>query len=540
MPITEPSNSPDDGTTSALLIRRLATRYLFVLALVASLVALDEAVIQPALLRLNLFAPAINLAGRQRMLSQRLTKAALALQAASDEAVRQSRRSELEATLDQWKAAHALLTDPSSAGSQSAELTASWRELDPHFQAMCAAAEQVLRATASKGTAAAQAPAAVDALLVHEPQYLPIMERIVKLLEESAERQVTRLRREALAISAAVMALLVGLGWFVVRPATRTIRAQVDGLEARVAARTRELSDANCALEREIADHQQAEIEKQRLAGQLAHAARLSSLGHLAMGLAHEVNQPLSAIANYAEACELVLGKEQRPNPQIAGFFDQIKRAALRAGNIVRRIRNFARPATSAAVPTSLRALVRDVAELCLFELEQAHIRLSLDLAPGDDLVLVDGIQIQQVLVNLIENSIHALGATPPEQRTISIATYPLGAAVRVDVSDAGPGFGERDPDTIFAPYFTTKEDGLGIGLSLCRSIVARHGGRIWAESLPERGARLSFTLPIAELVKTRTADDDAGIFTNSATTTPLSLIHDDARRESTDSFCCR
>ncbi len=519
MPSAEPLKSPDDGTTSALLIRRLATRYLCVLALVASLVALDEAVIQPALLRFNLFAPAINLAGRQRMLSQRLTKAALALQAASDDEVRQSRRSELEATLDQWKAAHALLIDPSSAGSQSAELTAGWRELDPHFQAMCAAAEHVLRATANKGTDAAQAHAAIDALLAHEPQYLPIMERIVTLLEDSAERQVTRLRCEALVISAAVIALLAGLGWFVVRPATRTIRAQVDGLEARVAERTRELSDANRALEREIADHQQAEIEKQRLAAQLAHAARLSSLGHLATGLAHEVNQPLSAIANYAEACELVLDNEQRPNPQIAGFFDQIKRAALRAGNIVRRIRNFARPATSAAVPTSLRALVRDVAELCLFELEQSHIRLSLDLAPGDDLVLADGIQIQQVLVNLIENSIHALRATPPEQRTISIATHPLGAVVRVDVSDAGPGFGERDPDTIFAPYFTTKEDGLGIGLSLCRSIVARHGGRIWAESLPERGARLSFTLPVAEFVRIRTEAEYSAILTNSAIT---------------------
>ncbi len=322
------------------------------------------------------------------------------------------------------------------------------------------------------------------------------MERIVALVEDTSERQVGFLRTEALVISASVLMLLMGLGWFVVLPATRTIRGQVDGLEQTVRNRTRELSAANRELEREIAEHGKAEEEKQRLAGQLAHAARMSSLGHLATGLAHEINQPLAAIANFSEAGELLLSRNETSDGRLARHFQELKRAALRAGSIVRRIRNFAKPVDSAATPTSLRSLIREVAELCRFQLERAGVRLSLQLVSDPQPLQLDAIQIQQVLVNLIQNSLQALDDAAIERKCITIATHWLDDVARIEVTDTGPGFGSRDLNAIFAPYFTTKEDGLGVGLSLCRAIVARHGGEIWAQSPPEGGARLCFTLP--------------------------------------------
>lgn len=489
-------NSPNDGAASGLLVRSLIARYVCLLALVAALVVLDQAVIQPSLVALNSFAPAINLAGRQRMLSQRVTMIALALQAADNDDARQSRRSELQSTLEQWKAAEASLSRSGASGSQSSELIAAWTELAPHFQAMCAAAERVLRTTAVSPSTAAEMNAAIGQLLLHEPEYLPTMERIVKLLQDASLGQIWQLRCESMLISAAVLALLVGLGWFVVVPAARTIRAQVDGLEGRVAKRTRELSDVNVALEREIAEHQQAELEKQRLSRQLAHAARISSIGHLTTAMAHEINQPLTAIANFSDACSLLVNEQARPDTRIADLLAQVRAAALRAGNIVRRIRNFARPTASTSAATSLRGLVRDVVDLCHFELERAEVRLTLDFGPDDELVVVDAIQIQQVLVNLIENAIQALRSSSPALRAISISAHPVDGMVEVEVSDTGPGFGPRDPESVFAPYFTTKEDGLGIGLSLSRSIIVGHGGEIWAESASSGGATIRFTLP--------------------------------------------
>ncbi len=361
---------------------------------------------------------------------------------------------------------------------------------------MCSAADRVLQATAGSPIAAAETNAAIGDLLQHEPQYLPTMERIVRLLQDTSLSKIWRLRCEAMLIAAAVLLLLVGLGWFVVLPATRTIRAQVVGLESRVAERTRELSDLNIALEREITEHEQAELEKQRLSMQLAHAARISSIGHLAAALAHEINQPLTAIANFSDACALLLHQQQHPDARIADLLIQVHVAALRAGNIVRRVRNFARPTPSAPTPTSLRSLVRDVAELCRFELEHSEVRLSLDLGSDDVSVAVDAIQVQQVLVNLIENAIQALEETAPLERAISISARPLDGMVEIKVSDTGRGFGRLDPETIFKPYFTTKDDGLGIGLSLCRSIISRHGGEVSADSPAHGGATIRFTLP--------------------------------------------
>ena len=170
------------------------------------------------------------------------------------------------------------------------------------------------------------------------------------LLEEAAGRQIFWLRMVALGIGSGVIVLLIALGWFVVRPATRTIRNQVDKLELRVADRTRELADANRALRHEIVERELAETKTQLLSNQLAHASRVSALGHLTAGLAHEVNQPLAAIANYAETCDLLLAAAApHDGKRLRQHLDQIKQAVLRTGQIVRRIAQFRSPQQRAA-----------------------------------------------------------------------------------------------------------------------------------------------------------------------------------------------
>jgi len=484
-----------DSLSTQSVVRRLAGRYLFVLVAVAALVVVDQAIVQPLLVRLNAFAPAINVAGRQRMLSQKLTKAALEFEAAREDATRTLRRDELRSTLERWAAEHAaLLEGDRQLGIQpirSPELSQQWATLDPHFQAMVFAADDLLGDDVS-------ASHSVATIVEQEAEYLPTMDRIVKLMEDEAARAVARLRMFALAISATVILLLLGLGWFVVRPATRTIRGQVDELESRVALRTRELSSALSSLRHEIHERQLAESRNQRLAAQLTHAERVATMGHLTAGLAHELNQPLAAIANYANACELVLDEQPSSDGRVRQCVNQAKRAALRAGQIVRRMRNFVKPNAAATASVSVNSLVEEVVELCRTEADHAGVEVRLELLASADRACVDAIQIQQVLVNLVQNSIQAMHEVDRRPRELVLQTSTNGSSVRVDVLDTGPGFAATDPDAAFAAFHTTKLDGLGIGLAICRSIVDQHRGAIWAESRPGGGAQVTFTLPLA------------------------------------------
>ena len=490
-----PKSPETDALSTNSVVRQLAGRYLFVLIAVAALVVVDQAVVQPLLVQLNAFAPAINVAGRQRMLSQKLTKASLEFDVARDEATRTLRRDELRSSLQQWTAEHtALLDGDRRLGIQpirSPELTRQWKQLEPNFRAMVAAASDLLRPDAMVSRS-------VAAIVEHEAKFLPTMDRIVKLMEDEAARAVARLRMFALAISATVILLLLGLGWFVIRPATRTIRGQVDELESRVALRTRELSSALASLQHEIHERQLAENRNQRLAAQLTHAERVATMGHLTAGLAHELNQPLAAIANYTDACEVILEERPASDMRIGQWVHQAKRAALRAGQIVRRMRNFVQPNAAAVADVDVNALVAEVVELCRTEATHAGVEVRLELSAVSDQVCVDAIQIQQVLVNLVQNSIQAMRETNDEPRELVLQTSTDGSSVRVDVLDSGPGFASTDPDAAFAAFHTTKADGLGIGLAICRSIVELHRGTIWAESRPGGGAQVSFSLPLA------------------------------------------
>ncbi len=489
-----PSASQREGTPHSAddFVRRLSARYLFVLLAIAALIAADQAIIQPLLVRMNVFAPVINLAGRQRMLSQKLAKSALAMQAADDAPTIDMRRAELRGALTEWSAAHKGLRD---GDIHTPAIDAAWSELQPHFDAMQSAARRL----AIPSTDGDHRSAALATIVEHEARFLTTMEHIVHLLEGEAAGELYRLRALALVISLAIIGLLVSLGRFVVRPATRAIREQVDQLESRVALRTSELDATLASLRHEIYERAESESRNRTLAAQLAHADRVESLGRLAAGLAHELNQPLGAIANYAEACDATLaapldaGAQQR----LHGFVRQLQQAALRAGGIVRRVRNFVRPGVGNATSVDMTALVAEVVELCRPEAERREVEIALDLPAEEVVVEADAIQIQQVLVNLIQNALQAMASAPPQRRRLAIRVAAANQGVQVDVLDSGPGLADADPETLFAPFHTTKADGLGIGLSICRSIVEQHGGTIWAKSRPLEGAQFSFVLPL-------------------------------------------
>lgn len=509
--------STDASALAARLVRPLASRYGLVLAAIATLVVVDQAVIQPQLMRLNFYAPVINVAGRQRMLSQKLTKEALAIELESAAHARDPLRRELLATLERWSTAQAaLLYGKSELNLQpieSPQIVAAIRELEPRFMAMQHAAK-----TLAIGEDRPDAARCVRTILKHEPAYLAGMERTVSMLEAASQSQVAWLRACELSAMLLVLLLLVAVYFVVLRPAVRLIRQQLqqlaasdrchralagllrqarDELELRVAQRTAELSTANAALQREMRHREQTEIRMQRLSGELAHASRVTALGQLATGLAHEINQPLAAIVNYAGTCELLLQQELPGSSQAQQAVIEMKLAASRAGSIVRRMRNFVKPGASPSSSVDMNDLIREVAELCRPELRRANVELSLDLTVAQTLVFVDALQIQQVIVNLIQNSIQAMAGCPADDRRLRVRTSLEAEHVQVDVADSGPGFSCQDEQDPFTPFFTTKSDGLGMGLAISRTILDQHQGSIWSETRAVRGALVCFRLPL-------------------------------------------
>lgn len=500
----------------ARLIQRLGRRYAFVLGAVAVLVLIDQAVLQPTLVRLAGYAPVINLAGRQRMLSQKITKTALAIERrpSSDSAVLNEM---LQQDLAEWERVHEGLQRGNASlglpGTDTPEILDAFASMESSYAGMRDAANRIAienPAASESETVPRVGNDTVSALLDAESQYLPQMDAIVKLFESQARTQVARLRMLGLSITGAVLALLAGLGSLVVRPASAVIRRQLnelassrrslraahDQLEARVAERTRQVSATNEALRLEMEERQRAEEQSRQTLTQLAHVARGHAVGQLATGLAHELNQPLGAITNSADMAELVLERESPDIASAKGALRRIRDSALRAGAIIRRMRNFLRPAARVRTVVSINALVAEVAEFCGPECRQAAVAVNTDLTRDSPSVDVDPIQIQQVLVNLIQNAIHALRDVPEDARQLTLKTRCVENLVSVVVEDNGPGF-TLDPDTAFTVLTTSKPDGLGMGLSISRSILDDHAGFIHIDTAPAQGARVQFSLPV-------------------------------------------
>jgi signal transduction histidine kinase len=333
-------------------------------------------------------------------------------------------------------------------------------------------------------------PADLAALLGAESEFLGRMDALVGLLERESRDHVARLRLIFLILTLAAIASALAVGSFALRPAVVLIRRQVDELEHRVRARTAE-------LEEESRKRIESERRSQELQERIGRAARAGALGELAAELAHELNQPLGAIANYIEGSLVHLQPDQARDVALRGALTKALGSTHHAATIVKRVhQSILQPARR--VPLDPNALVSEVVQSCAATAERRGIALETDLAPDLPYVRADGVQIQQVLANLVQNAFDAVDAAKRDPRRVRVVTGREDSGVAFRVIDSGEGIPSATLATIFDPYFSTRANGLGMGLAISRRIVTEHGGRIAAESELGRQTTIQFTLPAA------------------------------------------
>lgn len=244
---------------------------------------------------------------------------------------------------------------------------------------------------------------------------------------------------------------------------------------------------------RDLTERQKTQKRMQELQSELVHIGRLTALGEMASALAHELNQPLSAIANYLKGATRLLANPTPDAPRLVEALDRATAQAIRAGDIIRRLREFVRGGDAEQRPESLSALVNESIALALVGIDRQLVRVRIQ-HDAEETVLADKIQIQQVLINLIRNAVDAMAEC--DVRNLDITTGKADAdRVLVRVADTGPGVSEALAARIFEPFMTTKKTGMGVGLSICRTIVEGHDGRLWLERNESGGATFAFTL---------------------------------------------
>jgi len=250
-------------------------------------------------------------------------------------------------------------------------------------------------------------------------------------------------------------------------------------------------------ISRDITERREAEERAREHLAELTHVARLSTMGEMAAGIAHELNQPLSAILNYAEGVRLGVQSGKRKAQKLGDDLEAIAAEAQRAGEIIRRLRSFVRKRQPRRSSLDLNELVPNTVRFVESEARINDIRLRVELTAGLPKVLADPTLIQQVVLNLVRNGIEALGQEPAGQRELTVSTALVGGdTVAVAVCDTGRGLPGHSPDELFTPFFTTKPEGLGLGLSISRSIIEAEGGRLMGSPNPDRGMTFRFTLP--------------------------------------------
>jgi len=251
-------------------------------------------------------------------------------------------------------------------------------------------------------------------------------------------------------------------------------------------------------LRRNAEELQRAFGEAEELRGRLTHAGRLGTLGEMVSGIAHEVNQPLTAIATYASACKRLLLSGQADPAEIAEVLEKISTQAERAGQVIRGLRKLARRQDRVTLPLDINLLVGEVARLVEFEFRNAGWQLRQTLAPGLPSATGDGVQIQQVVLNLLRNAVEAMTESA-QGDTVELSTRRDGDCIEIRVEDRGPGLSPATVQRLFEPFFTTKAQGMGLGLSICKSIISAHGGELLHEPRTGGGACFLVRLPIGE-----------------------------------------
>jgi len=250
---------------------------------------------------------------------------------------------------------------------------------------------------------------------------------------------------------------------------------------------------------RDLTERQQAERRVADLQAELAHAGRVTAMGTLASALAHELNQPLTAIANYMEAGrDLLAAPGDLDRAMLGEAMDESARQALRAGEIIRSLREFIKRGETMRQPEPLRSLLAEGAALAFIGTDSRGIDMDVQVDRHVDLVLANRVQLQQVIINLVRNAVDAMQDSPARILRLTAAPADDGK-VEVVIADSGPGLDPAMSRTLFTPFTTTKANGMGVGLSISQTIVEGHGGRIWATPSQWGGTAFHFTLDRAD-----------------------------------------
>ncbi|HTD31502.1 MAG TPA: ATP-binding protein [Steroidobacteraceae bacterium] len=241
-----------------------------------------------------------------------------------------------------------------------------------------------------------------------------------------------------------------------------------------------------------------AELEIAQQRHQLAHLSRVSTLGELSGSIVHEISQPLTASLSYAHSAQGLLGKSEPDLKEVREILKDLVADNERAVEVIRRLRPLLKRGVVQFQPLSANELVEEVLKLLRSELTDRGVTVHSELAPGLPLLQADRVGLQQVLINLVTNACDAMADTPREARALTIRTGVDGNDfVLISVCDAGPGIAEGKLEQVFEPFFTSKANGMGLGLSVCRTIVTAHGGKLWAEHNSDSGATFRLLLPV-------------------------------------------
>jgi len=246
---------------------------------------------------------------------------------------------------------------------------------------------------------------------------------------------------------------------------------------------------------RDLTEQQAAKRRVEDLQAELLHASRLSVMGQMASAIAHELNQPLTAVISYLETGRMLMEGDAGSRQRLDELMGRAVRQAERAGDVIQRLRQFARKGETQRRAENLNALVEEALAIALLGARQSDVHVTLDLEPSMPLVAIDGVQIQQVVLNLVRNAVEAMQEV--ERRELRIATRLSRDAAEITIADSGPGIAPKVAERLFTPFATTKKSGMGLGLSISREIVEAHDGELSAAPRSSGGTVFRVSLPI-------------------------------------------